>query len=160
LHRLPSEIREGTEPLVAIVVAEASKNPDLTFVSSIRRFVTDEYKYMLPRYVIIDKNADYYNNREYSTQRMLAEAKAEGADYLIILEVDMKRMRQTDKWYATLNQAIFKTSTGGLVTMNSTATRVTIDQGFMQSIVKDMEKCRKILRNNLNFIKITRPLVW
>ncbi|MFA7068379.1 MAG: hypothetical protein WC127_05325 [Acidaminococcaceae bacterium] len=160
LHRLPSEIREGTAPLVAIIVAEASRNLDLNFAPNIKRFVTDEYKYMLPRYVIIDKNADYYNNREYSTQRMLAEAKAEGADYLIILEVDMKRMRQTDKWYTTLNQAIFKTSTGGLVTMNSTATRVTIDQGFMQSIVKDMEKCRKILRNNLNFIKITRPLVW
>jgi len=160
LHRLPSEIREGTEPLVAIIVAEASKNPDMRFAPNIRRFVTDEYKYMLPRYVVIDKDADYYNNKDYTYQKMISEAKAVGADYLIVLEVDMKRIRQTDKWYVTLNQGIFKTATGGLITMNSTATRVTMEQGFMQSIVKDMEKCRKSLKDNLDFIKVTRPLVW
>lgn len=160
LHRLPSAIKNGHGPLVAIVVAEAPKNPALPFASNIRRFVTDEYKRMLPRYIVIDKNADYYHNKEYTCQKMLSEAKAVGADYLIILEVDMKRIRQTDKWYATLNQAIFKTSTGGLVTMNSTATRVTMDQGYMQSIVKDMEKCRKVLKNHLHFVKIVRPLVW
>lgn len=160
LHRLPSEIREGTAPLVAVIVAETVKNPDLRFAPNIRRFVTDEYKYMLPRYVVIDKNADYYNNKEYTSQKMISEAKATGADYLIILEVAMKRMGQTNKWYATLNQGVFKVSTGGLVTMNSTATRVTMEQGYMQSIVKDMEKCRKSLKDNLDFIKITRPLVW
>ena len=117
LHRLPSEIREGTEPLVAIIVGQASKNPNLPFAPNIRRFVTDEYKYMLPRYVVLDKNADYCNNDAYTPQKMFAEARAAGADYLIILEVDMKRLGQTNKWYATLNQGIFKTATGGLVTM-------------------------------------------
>lgn len=160
LHRLPSEIREGTEPLVAIIVGQASKNPNLPFAPNIRRFVTDEYKYMLPRYVVLDKNADYCNNDAYTPQKMFAEARAAGAEYLIILEVDMKRLGQTNKWYATLNQGIFKTATGGLVTMNSTATRVTVEQGYMQSIVKDMEKCRKSLKENLKFVKITRPLVW
>lgn len=159
LNRAPSEMRDGKEPLVAVIVTDSSKNPDVSFAPYIKRFVTEEYKYMLPRYVVIDKNADY-NDRGYSSPKMISAAKAAGADYLIILEVGIKRIGQTDKWYSTLNQGIFKTTTGGLVTMNSTATRITMDQGYMQSIVKDMEKCRNILRDNLDFIKIDRPMGW
>lgn len=165
LQASPSEIRTGTEPLVAIFVAEAKKDINSIFAPYIRRFVLNEYKNMLPSYVVIDQKfagykAEKHNAEDYDFQEIISKAKSAGAEYVIILETEMKRMGQTDTWYSTLNQGVFKVSTGRLVTLNATATRVTVDQGSMQSIVKDMEECREVLRDNLAFLKITRPLVW
>ena len=175
LKASPSEIRTGKEPLVAIFVAESKKNINSIFAPYIRRFVLNEYKNMLPSYVVIDKKNDTHrfdshkpdghksdrqNAEYYNFQEVISEAKSAGAEYVIILETEMKRMGQTDTWFSTLNQGVFKAATGRLVTMNATATRVTVDQGAMQSIVKDMEECRDVLKDNLDFLKIAKPLVW
>ena len=170
LKASPSEIRTGKEPLVAVFVAESKKNINSIFAPYIRRFVLNEYKNMLPSYVVIDKTVGghkvdgqkdgHHNAENYDFQKIISEAKSAGAEYVIILETEMKRMGQTDTWYSTLNQGIFKTATGRLVTLNTTATRVTVDQGAMQSIVKDMEECREVLKDNLDFLKIAKPLAW
>jgi hypothetical protein len=75
---------------------------------------------------------------------MSEDARAAGADYLLILEIDSKRLGQEDKW-------LFNTD-GPLVLLSSYGRRVTYDQGVMQCTIASLEQCRNELKEKFSWI--------
>lgn len=70
---------------------------------------------------------------------MVEEARTAGADYILVLEIDSKRLAQEDKWYISmLNQAMFDID-GGLV-LSSYGRRLTYDH--WRAHISNLEQCR------------------
>lgn len=139
-------------PLVAVVIGESKNIQSRPFTPNIKRFVLDEYRAVLPSYVVLDKNADLDNPANYNTGYMIEKALNAGAAYILILEIDSKRLAQEDKWYIAMNQAIF-TTYGRLISLSSYGRRITYDQGVMQCTISNLEKCRNDLREKFDWVQ-------
>lgn len=82
---------------------------------------------------------------------MVEDARTVGADYILILEIDSKRLAQEDKWYLSMNQAMFRTD-GSLVSLSSYGRRPAYDQGVMQCTISNLEQCRNELKEKFDWI--------
>ena len=102
-----------------------------------KRFILDEYRTVLPSYIVLENNADLYDSTKYDLGQMVEDARNVGADYILILEIDSKRLAQEDKWYLSMNQAMFRTN-GSLVSLSSYGRRLTYDQGVMQCTISNL----------------------
>lgn len=151
LKEQPKVKRTNKDHLVAIVAGTPRNIQSRPFTPNINRFVLDEYRAILPSYVILQKNTDSYDSSLYDFDDMLEEAFAAGADYLLILEIDSKRMGQEDKWYITMNQALFGID-GSLVSVDSCGRMVTYDQGVMQCTIANLEQCRNELKEKFSWL--------
>ena len=151
LKEQPMKKITNKDPLVAIVVGAPKNIQARPFTPNIKRFILDEYRAILPSYIILEKNADLYDSYKYDLGQMSEDARAAGADYLLILEIDSKRLGQEDKWYITMNQALFNTD-GPLVLLSSYGRRVTYDQGVMQCTIASLEQCRNELKEKFSWV--------
>lgn len=141
----------GKEPVVAILVGETKNIQHRPFTPNIKRFILDEYRAVLPNYIILDKNADFYSTEKYNLEEILEETIAVGADYVVIFEIDSKRLAQEDRWYISMNQAMFEND-GRLISLSSYGRLITYDQGVMQCTISNLEQCRSDLKEKFAWI--------
>ena len=157
---LPEEHRVGQVPLVAIAVTNMENNPDQRYAPDIKRFVTDEYKTLFPSYIVLTTSLNKKAGQSDKLRQLLNQAAEAKAPYLVFLDIDRHSMGQTDKWYVTFSQAVFTVPEGNLVTMGTSGTRVTFNQGIMQSTIATMEQCRKDIEAKLPFVLNKEPMEW
>ena len=151
LNAQPDKKITNEEPLVAIVVGASRNIQSRPFTPDIKRFILDEYRTVLPSYIVLENNADLYDSTKYDHGQMVEDARNVGADYILILEIDSKRLAQEDKWYLSMNQAMFRTE-GSLVSLSSYGRRLTYDQGVMQCTISNLEQCRNDLKEKFDWI--------
>ena len=151
LNAQPDKKITNEEPLVAIVVGASRNIQSRPFTPDIKRFILDEYRTVLPSYIVLENNADLYDSTKYDHGQMVEDARNVGADYILILEIDSKRLAQEDKWYLSMNQAMFRTD-GSLVSLSSYGRRLTYDQGVMQCTISNLEQCRNDLKEKFDWI--------
>lgn len=147
----PSKKITDKEPLVAIVVGAPRNIQSRPFTPNIKRFILDEYRAVLPSYIVLENDADLYDSSRYDLGQMVEEARIAGADYILVLEIDSKRLGQEDKWYISMNQAMFNID-GGLVSLSSYGRRLTYDQGVMQCTISNLEQCRNELKEKFSWV--------
>ncbi len=147
----PSKKITDKEPLVAIVVGAPRNIQSRPFTPNIKRFILDEYRAVLPSYIVLENDADLYDSSRYDLGQMVEEARTAGADYILVLEIDSKRLAQEDKWYISMNQAMFDID-GGLVSLSSYGRRLTYDQGVMQCTISNLEQCRNELKEKFSWV--------
>ena len=106
---------------------------------------------ILPSYIVLENNADLDDLKKYDLGQMTEEARTAGADYILVLETDSKRLGQEDRLYISLNQAMFNID-GSLVLLSSYGRRLTYEQGVMQCTISNLEQSRNELKEKFDWM--------
>ncbi len=140
----------GTAPVVAVMVDGLfEKDEPPTIVSDLKLFAADEYRAVLPRYVFLPEEKFPV---DYTMPEVLAAAREAKADYLIIIKVGRRAIAQKGSYFTNLEQFIFRTKDSSLLAMNNAGSRITYDSGYIQTAIRDLEKCMQEVKGNLPFV--------
>ena len=144
-------------PVVALWIHESENLSKVATIMDLKRFVTDEYKRMLPSYLVMDKALD---KEGYTHKDIVQKSRYAGADYILVCGVDGYRQPQADGWYLTLEQALFDEQ-GRMLTMDSIGRKVLPSVGNIQAAGESLMAARKELQEQLPFL-ITQfePVIW
>ena len=136
------------KPVVAVWLHTSDELKKLAYVTDIKRFVTDEYRNMLPSYIIMEKNLP---KEAYKTRDLLELSRREGADYMLICGIDGSQPQNAKFWYLTLEQSLFD-SAGHMLTMGSFGRKVAPAVGNIQAAGENLWQARRDLQAQLPFI--------
>lgn len=146
---VPLEKREGKGPLVAILVTSVDHGADTRFSPDLGQFLLDEYRSLLPRYVVLGYRHLAENEQPWPQEELWQEARKAGADLLVVAQVERQRIGQTDKWSIQLAQEIVGLHPGGVHVVGAGGTRVRFQQGVLQSTLALWEDQKKALQKVL-----------
>ncbi len=136
------------KPVVAVWLHTSKELQKLAYVTDIKRFVTDEYRKMLPSYMIMEKNLP---KDAYTTRDLLEISRREGADYMLVCGIDGSQPQREPYWYLTLEQALFDSS-GKMLALGSFGRKVAPAVGNIQAAGENLWQARKDLCVQLPFI--------
>ncbi|MCH3949388.1 MAG: lipase family protein [Acidaminococcus sp.] len=153
----PDERRTEGKPLVALAVYARNKGFDDRFSPDLGRFLMDEYKALLPSYVVIDKGVIPGNEFQEPTQ-LGEKAQAAGASYLVVATVDQKRIGQTRQWYLTVTQHIRSLKGENFSTATMGSANVSFDRGVVQATLSLLEDQKRQMQELLPFVTEQRAL--
>ena len=140
----------GAGPVVAVMVDGIfEKDEPPIIVSDLKLLAADEYRAVLPRYVFL---AEEKFPEDYTVPEVLQAAKDNAADYLIIIKIGRRNIAQNGNYFTNMEQLIFRTKNGSLLSMNNAGSRITYDAGYVQTAIKDMEKCMTEIKEKLPFV--------
>lgn len=152
LPQIPLAQLKGEAPLVALALTAKKEGDYERYMPDIRRFVLEEYLMMLPRYIVIENNID--NEKDtMSFNDLMDKAHKNGAQYLLVIDADIRNIKQTDKLYVSINQGIFTVPDSRLITMDSGNTRITFQQGTTQATIALVENSRDAMKKYLPFAR-------
>lgn len=140
--------RTAGKPVVAVWLHTSEELQKLAYVTDIKRFITDEYRRMLPSYIIMGKNI---SKDAYRRQDLLELSKREGADYMLVCGIDGSQPQKESFWYLTLEQALFDKN-GKMLTLGSFGRKVAPAVGNIQAAGENLWQARKDLCAQLPFI--------
>lgn len=155
---IPNSKLQGTAPLIAVAVRPLGTQSDARYTPNILRYISQEYKSILPRYVFITNYNEPSNSADLQT--LIKTAFQNKASYLLVLEAGLKPIKQTDRFYTTLNQALFNVPDGTLVTMSASGSHITYDKGVVQTTMTNLLNCERDLEAKLPFLNHERVKVW
>ena len=135
-------------PVVALWINESENLQKVATVMDLKRFVTDEYKRILPSYIVMDKSLA---KEAYTHQNIVQKSRFAGADYILLCGIDGYRQPQADGWYLTLEQALFDEQ-GRMLTMSSLGRKVLPAVGNVQAVGDSLMAARKELSDQLPFV--------
>lgn len=145
------------KPIVALWIFESENLKKLAKIMDLKRFVTDEYKRMLPSYMVMDKSL---GKDAYAHQDIVQKSRFAGADYILVCGIDGYRQPQADGWYLTLDQALFDEQ-GRMLTMSSLGSKVLPAIGNVQAVGESLMAARKELHAQLPFVLVQfEPELW
>ena len=145
------------KPMVALWIFESENLKKLATIMDLKRFVTDEYKRMLPSYMVMDKSL---GKDAYAHMDIVQKSRFAGADYILVCGIDGYRQPQADGWYLTLDQALFDEQ-GRMLTMSSLGRKVLPAIGNVQAVGESLMAARKELHAQLPFVLVQfEPELW
>ncbi len=147
---LPYHRTTAGKPLVALWIHSAPGIAKRPYVPDIKRLILDEYRNMLPSYIVMDDALDI--DKKYRHQDVLRLSKEFGADYILLCGIDGNQSRNQDYWYVVLNQSVFKAD-GSLMSIVSLAKKVSPAAGNIQATGENLLSAQKELEKNLPFIE-------
>ena len=134
-------------PLVALWIQSSPEIAAKDYVPNVKRLISDEYKLLLPSYVVVDNNLDMGN---YSHGDILRASKEAGADYVLIVGIDGHQLRQDTQWYIALDQGLF-TIEGDMLSMGRFATKVLPAVGTINATGQLFLDAKNVLAEKLPF---------
>ena len=152
IAKTPMQQLNGSEPLVAVWIGSSQALEKRPYMPDIQSFLLSEYQNMLPRYIIMDDDIKLYRQEFYPLNYFIREARAVGADYIIIAEMDGHQPRNSQNWYINMNQSVFNAN-GGLINVISISKLVSPVSGNMHAAVYAVKEGRTQLKQYLPFIK-------
>ena len=154
----PLEQREGTGPLTALVLLCRDNGADTRYSPDLGQFLLDEYRSLLPRYVVLDYRHTAGREGLWPQEELRQKARQAGADTLVVAQVERQRVGQTDKWSIQLGQEVVGLRTGGIHAVAAGSTRVRFEQGVLQSLLNLWEDQKKELQKFLPETRRQEPL--
>ena len=148
LFPMPDRKMTIGKPVVALWINESENLQKVATIMDLKRFVTDEYKRMLPSYIVLDKAL---GKEDYTHKDLVQKSRYAGADYILICGIDGYRQPQADGWYLTLEQALFDEQ-GRMLTMGSLGRKVLPGIGNIQAVGESLMAARKELHEQLPFV--------
>ncbi len=150
LQPAPRARTTGGRPVVALWLNTSESLSKLAYVTDIKRFVTDEYRRLLPSYVVMGRNLP---KDDYTTNDIIKLSREAGADYVLVCGIDGSQPQQETYWYLTLEQALFDKS-GRMLTMGSFGRKVAPAVGNIQAAGENFWQARDDLYAQLPFINM------
>lgn len=148
LYPVPdTKMTEGT-PVVALWINEDERLHKVATVMDLKRFVADEYKRMLPSYVVMDKAL---GQDAYAEQDLVQLSRYAGADYILICGIDGSRQRNDSGWYLTLEQSLFDKQ-GRMLSISSLGRKVAPGVGNIQAAGENLVEASRELHKQLPFV--------
>ncbi|MGM9569638.1 MAG: hypothetical protein ACI3XC_06140 [Phascolarctobacterium sp.] len=138
------------KPLVALWIHESDNLSKVASVMDLKRFVTDEYKRMLPSYMVMSKSL---GKEAYTHENIVEKSRFAGADYILVCGIDGYRQPEADGWYLTLDQVLFDEQ-GRMLTMSSLGRKVLPAIGNVQAVGESLMAARKELHAQLPFVLV------
>lgn len=135
-------------PVVALWVNSAENLQRVAGVTDVRRFVIDEFKHMLPSFVVMDAKLA---EDAYKHQDIVQLSRYAGADYILVCGVDGKLPQNQKFWYLNLEQALFDKE-GKMLSIASYAQKVMPAVGNIQAAGECLMEVRKEMRKQLPFV--------
>lgn len=154
----PREQREGTGPLTALVILSRDNGADTRYSPDLGQFLLDEYRSLLPRYVVLEYRHTAGSEDLWSQEEIRQKARQVGADILVVAQVERHRVGQSDKWSIQLGQEVLGLGTGGVHRVTAGSTRVRFEQGVLQSLLTLWEEQKKEVQNVLPEANRQEPL--
>lgn len=136
------------KPVVALWIHESANLNKVATIMDLKRFVTDEYKRMLPSYVVMNKSLA---KDAYTHENIVDKSRYSGADYILVCGIDGYRQPEADGWYLTLDQVLFDEQ-GRMLTMSSLGRKVLPAVGNIQAVGESLMAARKELNAQLPFV--------
>lgn len=151
-HRSLKKVTPGT-PLVAIQYLTSPAQTNELYIPNIRRFILDEYRDILPSYVML-KGAITTEQWEMGGNRTaLDKARAAGAQYLLGVTIGRRRLNQGTEWTVFMEQHMFEVATGNLMGAQTVGNKVELGHGVMQATMADFVNSREQLKHTWNFVQ-------
>lgn len=148
LKDLPNVRETDGVPKVALWVAAPEKLDYVAYVTDIKRMLIDEYRRVLPSYIVLDKalhmSAGHVDELE-------SKSRLAGADYIVICGIDGRRSREQEYWYLELQQSIF-TADGKMLSMASFGKKVAPGIGNIQAAGENFVEAKAELHKQLPFV--------
>ena len=138
------------KPVVALWINADDNLKRIAGITDVKRFMVDEYKKMLPSYVIMDKKLPI---NAYERENIVQMSRYAGADYVLICGVDGKLPRNQKYWYLNIEQALFDRN-GNMLSMAGFAKKVAPAVGNIQAAGECLEESRKELHKQLPFVQL------
>ena len=136
------------KPVVALWIHESANLHKVATVVDLKRFVTDEYKRVLPSFVVMNKALA---KEAYTHENIVDKSRFAGADYILVCGIDGYRQPEADGWYLTLNQLLFDEQ-GRMLHMSSLGRKVLPAIGNVQAVGESLMVARKELHEQLPFV--------
>lgn len=138
------------KPVVALWLNTSEELDKLAFVTDIKRFIIDEYRRLLPSYIIMEKQLpkDAYTNTD-----LVELSRREGADYVLICGIDGSRPQRESYYYLTLEQTLVDAKGGNLLTMGSYGRKVAPAVGNIQAAGESFWQAREELERQLPWLR-------
>lgn len=152
--------KTGEGPLVALAVYYQDNGADTRFSPNLGRLTLDEYRNLLPHYRILAyEHTNYTGNalNGVALEKLKQQGREVGANYLLILAGERKRVGQTDKWYLHSSQGLFDLTGRGTLSLTEQSTRVRFEQGFVQSTLALLARQKETLKQYLPNINRVNP---
>lgn len=146
-----SRMTEGV-PVVALWVNSSPGLKKFDYVPDIKRILINEYKMMLPSYIVMDKSLDQEKLPE--REDLINLSRQAGADYILVCGIDGNKPADKDYWYITLDQAVF-TADGKMVNISSFAKKVNPASGNITAAGENIYLARAELVKKLPFLQTT-----
>lgn len=143
-----SKLTDGV-PTVALWINSSPGIRKMRYVPDMKRLLVNEYKMMLPSYMVLEKSLDAQSN--YTHSDIMRLSKEAGADYVVICGIDGNRPPDKGYWYIALNQALF-TADGGLLSISTFAKKVDPASGNIQAAGESILQARSELQKHLPFV--------
>lgn len=140
----------GKEPTVAVWIGMSEGLEKKPYVPDIKRFLMDEYRYMLPNYIIMETDTKLY--QDWGMQKFFTTAREFDADYILIADIDGYQPAKDKKWYINMSQSIFKAS-GEFVNSIGVSRMVSPASGNIAAAIYAMEEGREELRKYMPWIR-------
>lgn len=150
LYYLPDTKVTPEKPVVALWINADDNLKRIAGITDVKRFMVDEYKKMLPSYVIMDKKLP---TNAYERENIVQMSRYAGADYVLICGVDGKLPRNQKYWYLNIEQALFDRN-GNMLSMAGFAKKVAPAVGNIQAAGECLEESRKELHKQLPFVQL------
>ncbi len=138
------------KPVVALWLHTSKSLQKLAYVTDIKRFVTDEYRRLLPSYVVMDRNLP---QDDYTGSDIIRLSREAGAEYVLLCGIDGSQPQHEPYWYLTLDQSLFDSS-GRMLTMGSFGRKVAPAVGNIQAAGENVWQARADLHAQLPFINM------
>ena len=146
-HYLPYRRDTQGAPLVALWIQSSPGMEGKDYVPDVKRLISDEYRLLLPSYVVVDNNLDM---RHYQHGEILQASREAGADYVLIIGIDGHQLRKDRQWYIALEQGLF-TCSGELLSMGRFATKVLPSVGTIHATGQLFLEAKDALQGRLPF---------
>lgn len=139
------------QPVVALWISSSPQIDKMKYVPDIKRLVINEFKMMLPSYIVMDKPKDF--DKMPSHSEILKLSKDVGAEYVLIFGIDGNVLKEKNSyWYLALTQVLLKTD-GQLLNISTFAKKVNPAAGNITAAGENIHQAREELLKKLPFLQ-------
>lgn len=150
IKRMPERKITEDIPVVALWVTSSPGIKKVRYVPDIKRLLINEYRMMLPSYIVMDKSFETEDVPEY--EDIIGLSRDFGADYILICGIDGDQPKDKDYWYINLHQVLFAAD-GKMLNMSSFAKKVNPAAGNITAAGENIIQARSELLQALPFLQ-------
>lgn len=148
LKDIPNTKETAGVPKVALWIAAPEKLDYVAYVTDIKRMLLDEYRRVLPSYIVLDKALHMSSGH---VDELENRSRLAGADYIVVCGIDGRRSREQEYWYLELQQSVF-TADGKMLSMASFGKKVAPGIGNIQAAGENFVEAKTELHKQLPFV--------
>ncbi|MDO4178939.1 MAG: lipase family protein [Phascolarctobacterium sp.] len=145
------------KPVVALWMNAAKHMSDIAYITDTKRMIQDEYKDLLPSYIVM---SDKINMDDFRNYDIIQTSKDAGADYVLIVNIEGSKSQTMQYHYLAVEQVLFDKD-GNMLAMENVSRKVSPSVGNIQAAEQNFFTARKTLLEKLPFLnQVKKPRLF